>query len=313
MFNMKNFKKNYLKISILFLILFIFFRLILIYKNSIKETFLEITFFDVGQGDSILIKTDNKETFLIDSGRDNSVIYKLEKFLPLFAKNIDYIIATHPDTDHIFGFLSVLSKYKIKNILINDYQKNNDILTELEQKIKKEIDIEKADKIEANCGDKIKFKNNNDSIIYVLSPINDNLSINESNDNSIVLLFIYNNFSFLFTGDISKEIEDKLFLNIENCFNKEDSLLIKEKIKNLTVLKVSHHGSKTSSSEGFLKKIKPEYSIISAGKNNSYGHPTKETLDILNKYSKNILSTIENGDITFSIKENNLKINLNKK
>lgn len=132
--------------------------------------------------------------------------------------------------------------------------------------------------------------------------------MNDTNDNSIVVLLVYRDYSFLFLGDASQEVENKIFLNIENCFSKTISEPLKEKLKNLTVLKVSHHGSNTGTSVNFLKQIKPEYAVISAGKDNRFGHPTKEVLETLEKYSKNILNTANSGDITFKTNGKDLEI-----
>lgn len=300
--NIKNIFKIYGRLIILFLVLILFLLSIYFYQNLLGEKKLIVRFLDIGQGDSILIQTPNRENILIDAGPSDKVVNKLEKYLSIFDKDIDITIFTHPDADHITGFYYVLQKYNVKRIIQNgDNNKESEVYKEVGNKIEKEIEKVGAEKITANCGDKITFKNNKEIslIIYIIHPIKNELIINESNENSIVALLVYGNYSFLFTGDVGKDVENKLFFNIQKCFNESDVKIIENTLKNLTVLKVSHHGSNTGSSEEFLKKIKPEYSIISAGKNNRYNHPTKEVITTLEKYSKNILNTIENGDILF--------------
>lgn len=314
---LKIFFKNYNRVLLLILVFILFLFSIYFYQIFIGENKLIVRFLNIGQGDSILIQTPNSENILIDAGPNDKVINKLEKYLNVFDKNIDLAIFTHTDSDHITGFYYILQKYNAKRIIQNgDENKESEVYKEIGDKIEKEIEKIGAKKIIANCGDKIIFenKNNKENILtfYIIHPIKNELIINESNDNSIIVLLVYGDYSFLFTGDASKDIEKKLFFDIERCFNENDIKIIENNLKNLTVLKVAHHGSNTGNSEEFLKKIKPKYSIISAGEDNKYGHPTKETIEILEKYSKNVLNTIENGDIKIEIKEKDFILKVDK-
>ncbi|MBP9765971.1 MAG: MBL fold metallo-hydrolase [Candidatus Pacebacteria bacterium] len=306
---MEKIKRHYLKILeikkhfgkiffIIFLFLFTFF-ILSFYLNIKKENLLNIIFFDIGQGDSSLIKMPNGEKILIDAGPNNLIVKKLENYFSLFDRDIDYILMTHPDADHISGFYFVAENFNIKNILENgDRNKNTDIFKNIENIFKKE-NIEDKE-IFVNCGDILDYENFDKPRIFIFHPRQDSLVSNDTNENSIVALLTYDKYSFLFTGDMDEIVEKNLFNEIDKCFSFSDINFIKQKLKNLTVLKVSHHGSKTASSKDFLKILKPEYSVISVGKNNRYGHPNDETLDNLKKYSKNIFDTSKDGDIIFN-------------
>ncbi len=309
------FFKNYGRILFLILAVILFFSTIYFYQNFASLKKLIVRFLDIGQGDSILIEMPSRENILIDAGPSDAVINKLEKYLSVFNKKIDLVIFTHSDADHITGFYYILQKYNVAKIIQNgDNNKESEVYKEVGNKIEKEVEKISAEKITANCGDKITFEGSieNNPTIYILHPIKNELVINDSNDNSIVALLIYGNYSFLFMGDASKDVERKLFFDIERCFREKDKNIIESALKKITVLKASHHGSNTGSGEEFLKKIKPEYSVVSAGKDNRYGHPAKETIEILNKYSKNILSTIDNGDISFLTNGKDFEVKLEK-
>jgi competence protein ComEC len=247
-----------------------------------------IYFIDVGQGDSILIITPHKKnTILIDTG--GKINYKTEKWkktnkeynltkdtlIPFMRKigitKIDYLILTHGDYDHAGESIRLNKNIKIKNTYINKGSENT-----LEKKIKNK-------KI-------IPFKNLKLNNLDIYS-LNDKIYNNE-NDNSIVLLIKINKTKILLMGDASKKTEE----DILNTYN----------INKIDILKVGHHGSKTSTSENLLKRINPKINIISSGQNNKFGHPHKETLEKLKKYGKTF-NTAENGTIQINI-NNNIKI-----
>ena len=306
-------KKDYGKlIFILFLILFSFY-IIYFYSNYKNTTYdnLIVTFFDVGQGDSALIEMPSGEKILIDAGPTQSIVSKLQNRLSFLDKDIDYALFTHPDADHISGFYFVAQNFNIKNILENgDKNKDTPIYKSIEDIFAKQ-DLTKKE-IFVNCGDKINSSDLNKPSIFILHPRQDNLISNDTNENSIVALLIYGKYSFLFTGDADKVVEKNLFKDIDMCFSNEDINHIKQNLKNLTVLKVSHHGSKTSSSEDFIKILQPIYSIISVGDHNRYGHPNEDVVGILEKYSKNIFYTNKYGDITFTTDGINFEFNKEK-
>jgi competence protein ComEC len=244
-----------------------------------KEKGLEICFFDVGQGDSIFIESPYGQQILIDGGPDNSVVKKLESKIPFWDRTIDLVILTHPDKDHLFGLIEVLQRYKVKNILWTGVNSDSIIFKEWQKVIEKEgakiwiakkglrIEISKSQFFET---------------IYPFESL-ENRTVNNLNDTSIVLTLDSNFKRILLPGDISTQIE---------------SLLIEKNISiSADVLKIAHHGSKYSSSEDFIKTVNPSIAIISVGENNSYGHPSPDTLAKLEDSGINILQTSKQKDI----------------
>lgn len=242
----------------------------------------EISYLDVKQGDSILLNIN--KTILIDTGgiRNSNQSLVKTKTIPylksLGIKKLNFLILTHADFDHAGETINLVNNFKVENVILNCGQYNN-----LEQELIKVLDKKKIKHY--SC---IKELNINKNKLYFLGT----KEFDNENDNSNVIYTKLNNYNFLFTGDASS-ITEKEILNTYN-------------LPNIDVLKVGHHGSKTSSSEEFINKINPKYSVISLGKNNRYGHPNKEVLDNL-KNSK-IYRTDEHGTIIFKIKNNKLKI-----
>jgi len=262
---------------------FLFFLLIL--ANSFVwqaifnlEKGLAVSFFDIGQGDAIFIETTNQHQILIDGGPKSEILEKLAKEMPFWDKSIDLIILTHPEKDHLEGLLEVLKRYKVENILWTGVKKE----TLIYQEWQKAIEKEKAKIFIAKADQKIKAGK---VIIYILYPFEslEGKETKNANDTSIVSKLIFNENSFLFTGDISKSIEEKL--------------VQKYKGLNSNVLKVAHHGSKNSTSKLFLEKVSPEIAVISCGENNPYNHPHLEVLQNLSEFGIKILRTDKNGDI----------------
>ncbi len=245
--------------------------------------FLEVSFFDVGQGDSVFIETPQRQQILIDGGPDSTVLEKLKKEMPFWDRTIDLVILSHPEKDHITGLLEVLKRYKVENILWTGVVRDTAEYKEWEKLIREEG----AKIIIAKSGERIsgsrtsRGKSDFNVSVEVLYPFEslEGKVFKDSNNTSIVVKLTFGQNSFLFTGDIPKSAEKGL--------SDVDA----------DVLKVSHHGSKTSSGEEFIKQVSPIIAVISVGKNNSYGHPHKEVLDILNKYAINILRTDLDGDI----------------
>jgi len=235
--------------------------------------FLEINFFDVGQGDAALIETPAGHQILIDGGPDSRILEKLGKTLPFWDRTIDLVILTHPEKDHLFGLLEVLKKYKVENILWTGVKRDT---AEFEKWIEL-IAEERAKILIAKSGQKITMAELNNDILYPLESL-EGQEFKDNNNTSIVAKFVFGKNSFLFTGDIYKSAEREL-LN-----------LVKQQLR-ANILKVSHHGSKTSSDEEFIKEVSPEVAIISAGRENQYGHPHLETLETLKKYGIRTLST----------------------
>ena len=243
---------------------------------------LQVTFFDIGQGDAIFIETPSGRQMLIDGGANALVLEKLAKEMSSFDRTIDVVVATHGDGDHVTGLIPVLRTYDVSTIIESPIKSESGIFEELQNEIKKEIEGG-ADVHIASRGDVI---NLGDGVaVSILYPKKNISSRTETNDASVSALLTYGEHSFLLTGDLGSSYEHAL---------------ITDKLsKKVTVYKAGHHGSNTSSGELLLSRITPEYSVISAGKNNKYGHPHIETIERLQKYSQEILSTIDRGTITF--------------
>jgi competence protein ComEC len=254
------------------------------------EAYLEVSFFDVGQGDSIFIEAPGGYQVLIDGGPNYSkVLDELSREMPFNDKEIDLMILSHPESDHMTGLLSVLENYKVDNILWAGIEKDGVKF----EAWKRMITEEGANIYYANLGDKIIM---GDAIIEIINPkeLLKGETFKESNNTAVVSKLEYKDSSFLFTGDISSKIEEEL-VDID-----------------VDILKVAHHGSKYSTSEDFLKKVSPLVSVIQVG-NNSYGHPTEEVLTRLNNFDIKVLRNDINGDIKIVSDGLNYKIITSKK
>lgn len=257
----------------------------------LRDDSLKVVFFDVDQGDSIFIETPQKHQILMDGGPSpEKILEKLGKEMPFYDRSIDVLILTHPEADHLRGLLEVLKYYKVNYVLYTGIEK--DTLTDKEwENLLKE---KKPDIIFAKAGEEIISGKTRLEVIYPFEKMPHKVYKENVNDTSVVILLNYGNISFLFTGDISKKVEEKI--------------AEKESIKS-DILKVAHHGSKTSSSDIFLKAVNPEIAVISVGKDNRYGYPHKEVLERLKKYGIQIFRTDKEGDII--IKTNGFEINVN--
>jgi competence protein ComEC len=260
-----------------------------------KPQLVEVIFFDVGQGEAIFIETPSRHQILIDGGPGSLILEKLAESLPFWDRTIDLIILTHPEHDHLAGLIEVLKRYKVENILWTGVLKDTAEYKEWQRLIREE----RAETVIAKAGQKIILSNSELNIfIDVLYPLEDleGQEPKNSNNTSIVAKLIFGENSFLFTGDAYKSVEEELV-------DKKTDLAS-------DVLKVGHHGSKTSSSEEFIKKVSPEIAVISAGKDNLYQHPHQETLDTLEKYGIKILRTDKDGDIQILCDSQSLKLKL---
>jgi len=275
---MPNRKAIYATLFLLLALAFILGGIIFYAKNS-RE--LAVIFFDVGQGDAILISHGNNQ-MLIDGGKNGKIILeKLGKHIPFWDRTIEAVIATHPDQDHIGGLIDVAEAYNISNIIeTNSISESQTFLAWKEAEKSEHSQI-----LEAIKGLTVKFPEGADAqVIYPFSSV---ISPNKSSANqySVVMELKSGENSFLFTGDLPAE---------------QELALIREKSAlNSRVLKVSHHGSKYSTSEEFLNAVKPEEAVISVGKNNSYGHPSPEIIEKLLKHGVKIWRTDEMGDIKY--------------
>ena len=240
---------------------------------------LVVSFLDVGQGDAILIETPDGFEMLIDGGPNAAVLRELSKERSFFDREIDVVVTTHPDLDHIGGLVDVLKRYKVQTILRTENKNDKSAAEAFAAAAQKE----KAEEILADAGQVLQLGAS--TTIQIFSPTGDERQW-ESNASSIVLRVVYGNTSFMLTGDAPQEIEDYL---VKTYGTQLDS----------DVLKLGHHGSKTSSSEAWLDTVTPQYAVVSAGLDNKYGHPHQDVMQRV--FARNIQSshTGTDGTITF--------------
>ena len=241
----------------------------------------EVHFIDVGQGDSTLIRIKNKN-ILIDTGGNVNFNISENVLIPYFrslgVKKINYLILTHGDYDHMGEAINLVENFKVEKVIFN-CGPYNDLENEL---------IEVLDKKKIKYYSYIKELNvDNNKLHFLQTKEYDN-----ENENSNVIYTKLNGYKFMFMGDAGVE--------------KEKDILEKYNVSKIDVLKIGHHGSKTSSDKNFIDEMNPKYSVISVGKNNRYGHPNKEVLENLN--NSKIYRTDQDGSIMFKIKNNKLKI-----
>jgi competence protein ComEC len=277
-FLLRKYLPNILVASLLIFGLGLFY--ITFYSSNNK--YLKVVFLDVGQGDAIYVEAPNGRQMLIDGGPDATLLSSLSRVMPFADRSIDMIVATHGDLDHVGGFPVLLDNYKVTSIMENGAISDTKISSSLEDKILKK----KINKIIARRGMRIILDDKKNIYFDVLFPDRD-VSNMDSNDGSIVGKLVYGENSFMFTGDATTYTENLIEWNEDENTLRSD------------VLKLGHHGSKTSSSILWLEKVNPEVAIISAGKDNRYGHPHKEILDRLFSLKIPFLSTADLGNIIF--------------
>jgi competence protein ComEC len=197
--------------------------------------------------------------------------------MPFYDHSIDMLIVTNPDTDHYAGFIDVLKNYEVGQVLEPGTYSPSATYKEFE----KDVALEPAEKTLASKGMKIVLDEN--VYIEILFP-NQDVSNFSTNDGSMIARLVYKDVSYMLTGDTTQKMERHV-------------LAVSGKSIKSTVLKVAHHGSRTSSGEDFVKAVAPKFSVISAGRNSKYGHPHKETLDTFSKLKVPVFGTYEKGMI----------------
>lgn len=241
-------------------------------EHSLSDE-LEVHFIDVGQADSILIK-NGKSAMLIDAGDSKSADTIKTYLVSQGVSKLEYLIGTHPHEDHMGSFADVINNFDIENIILTEKINTGKYFKRAIEAIeKKNLSITKA-----TVGDKYKL---GDAEFIILSPAKDygdNL-----NDASIIIRLTYGENSFIFTGDAETTSEKDV---VDSGYELKSD-----------VIKLGHHGSSTSSSNAFLKAVSPTYGVIMCGKDNSYGHPHKETMEKIKKYGITVYRTDEQGSI----------------
>ena len=225
-----------------------------------SEPELVVHFLNVGQGDAIFVEMPTGHTLLIDGGLSGSdTAYTIGSLLPFYKRDIDVVVATHLDSDHIGGLISVLEYFDVETIIVPQRTGDSMVLSSFWYV----VDKEQSNLVVGEQGMKLLF--GDDIVLEILSPANDGLYVSE-NQSSLVAKLSYKNDSFLLTGDIDHRIERSLV---------EQGIDV-----SADVLKVAHHGSASSSLPEFIDVVSPTITVIQVGKN-SYGHPHPDVLDAL--------------------------------
>ncbi len=244
--------------------------------NAKAETY----FLNVGQGDSELVRL-GRANFLIDSGKDASVVDNLDKIIPNYRKRIDVAFVSHGQTDHAGGMFYLLKNYDVGYVIYNGDN------TSLWQNLKKLLEEKNIPYLILKAGDRIVYGADRFDILWPTALAQEI----GSNDNSMVIKYSGRDYSSLFTADISSKVESEI---------------VADRI-NADIIKVPHHGSKYSSSQYFLNAVSPEIAVIEVGKN-SYGHPTSEVLKRLESVGSKIFRTDKNGLVKIGLMGQKLQI-----
>jgi len=245
----------------------------------------EVIFFDVGQGDSALINLHGDNEILIDGGPDKTVLAKLGKYMSFYNRSLELVILTHPHADHLIGLVSLFDRYDIKKIMLTGVIYNESAYQVFLEKIKaKDIEI-----IYPQDFNQLELAS--DVFLNIIYPKKNIASTNfaDLNDSSIVVKLDTPDQDFLFTGDISTDIEGQILASSSPDLLDAD------------ILKVAHHGSITSSGEDFLQAVSPSSAVISVGENN-FGHPSLRVIKRLERAGAEVFQTDQSGDIIFKIR-----------
>jgi competence protein ComEC len=262
------------KLGLLLAVLASVLALIVLVLIQVPDGKLHLYFLDVGQGDSILINTPGNYQILIDGGPNSRVLGQLSRVMPFWDRQIDLVVGTHPDSDHTNGLNSVLASYQVKQIWLPDFESPGENYQKLLEGIKREqitpVAPIQGDELVTEDGVKIK----------VLWPKQKKPLVPTTNQGSVVLLLEYQNYKVLLTGDAESSVQP--YGGFED---------------DIHILKVPHHGSKNGFKEGYLSSLKPDIAIVSAGKNNRYGHPDPGILAQLSEAGSQIFQTASSGRI----------------
>ncbi len=234
---------------------------------------LEVHFIDIGQGDATLIVYDDLH-ILIDGGNNGSETKLLDYLQKVGVDDLEILVATHPDADHIGGLAEVMANYRV-NLIIDSGEAHSSQTYKAYNEAVKAQQEQGAIYLE---DDDLTFELSNQITFEIIETGDDN---GDRNNNSVVAKLSYNEIDFLFTGDMESKTEEKILARDLEA----------------EILKSGHHGSKTSSSMEFLNKVQPEVVIISAGLNNSYGHPHRALLDRIQRYTAEVYVTYQKGNI----------------
>ncbi|MCD8494675.1 MAG: MBL fold metallo-hydrolase [Candidatus Pacebacteria bacterium] len=254
------------------------------WNGAQRESLLTVAFLDIGQGDAIFIETPSGHQVLVDAGATRTILHELGKVMKFNDTHIDLLIETHPDMDHIGGFTHILDRYTVDRYIHPGIHADTRAYTSLLEKIADQA----IETTILHRGGRIVLDTRHGVYMDVLSPSPHRMPSSDRNEDSIVLRLVYGSTSFLLTGDAGVDTEKYMVRTIPDAYMRS------------TILKLGHHGSKTSTSGEFLVATKPEVGIISAGRGNRYGHPHNEVLENMRHFAVPYLATYENGTLVFT-------------
>jgi competence protein ComEC len=241
-----------------------------------------VSFLDVNQGDAILVQLEGGFDILIDGGPDTTVVQKLGEQLPYFDRTIELIVVSHPDADHVNGLAEVARRYRVERVLYTGVADELPAYNEFQKFLRQENTKE----LFALAGQTFELPG---GTLTVLSPSISLIgqSPEDSNTYSVVVRLDVGGRSFVFTGDADLRAEEEI---LAHGFDVKAD-----------VLKAGHHGSKSATGEAWLEAVQPAIGVISAGRDNHYGHPHQEVLDRLKRHGVQVVSTAESGDLCLMV------------
>jgi len=242
---------------------------------------LTVSFLDVGQGDAILIEGPTGIQMLVDGGKDRSVLRELARVIGPLDRSIDMVVETHPDADHIGGLPGVFALYNVSYFLTPDRMNDTSFSEGLAAAVASETGQKE---IVARQGMRIHLGDG--AYADVLFPEGDVAKLRDTNDASVIMRVVYGETEFLLTGDAPAWVEDRIVSAYGTALESD-------------VLKAGHHGSRTSTGDNFLTAVDPAVVVVSAGTDNSYGHPHPDVLERVTVSGASVFSTAEEGTITF--------------
>jgi competence protein ComEC len=261
-----------------------------------QEDVVTIAFLNIGQGDAIFIESPTGNQIIIDGGPARKILSELRKVMPFYDRSINTILVTNPDADHYAGFIDVLRGYKVREIIYPGTHSD----TSTYAYYKNEVIKEQASTTIARRG--MVYNLGGGAELYILFPDRD-ISNLDSNAGSTIAKLVYKNTSVMLTGDATSATENYV---VDLSGEIPDGGIQSD------ILKVGHHGSRTSASEKFVRAINPRYAVVSYGCNNRYGHPHKETVELYQKLNIPLLSTCEHGTIIMKLDGTNVELDFKK-
>ena len=261
-------------------------------NTPLPEDKLTVCYIDVGQGDSIFLSAGGKN-MLIDSGESEETDRVIRFLDEKGVEKLDYIVATHPHSDHMGGMYKIIDEFRIGQVIIPHLDDKDIPTTRFYEKFLDSCEEKDASITEAKLGKIIEL---GDAQIEIIAPCSK--SYENVNNYSVGLFLTHGENTFIFTGDAEALAEKEMEAS--------------GKLRHADVYKAGHHGSETSSSAEFMEEISPDYAVISCGKGNSYGHPNKKALKEISKYTDEIYRTDLDGTVIFVSDGKDLTINKEK-